>query len=534
MTSKGFVTWLCRTLTAAALLLSWHVGSAGDMDLLEATKQRDFDTLQRLLDTGADPNARQPDGATALHWAVHASDSSSVSALLEAGADVNVSNRLGASALFVAARNGDATMVETLLQAGANPNLALEMGETPLMTASRAGAVRATRLLIEAGASVNKREQSRLQTALMWAAAQNHLGVASELIDAGADLEARSRTRAILMFVDAANGGAFDQGVMENLGGYTALLFAARKGSIEMTRLLLEAGADIDGEAANGASPLVIASHSGHSELARFLLQRGADPNAMGAGYNALHAAILRGDQPLVKALLKQGANPDVRIKKATPVQRASEDWVLRTHHIGATPYWLAAYFREPQIMQTLVDWGANPLLTNKEQFQRLRDRASRLNPPAPEDRKVVGGFSNAIQAAILGGSDRNRFYVIQNFDPVGEERLTLEAVRVAAEHGVSPQHADFTGATALHFAAVRNLPSVVRELAQRGADVNADNGRGQTPLDLANLTESRTSFFNFALADKPGPTASEVLIELGAGESELSQGPPDQQQSRI
>lgn len=517
---------LCSKLFAFLLVVASTSSFASNVALIDAARQQDREAIQQLLTEGADPNVSQPDGATALHWAVHRADSVSVAALLDAGADVNATNRMGASPLFIAARNGDAALIAQLLEADANPNLELHMGETALMSAARAGATDAIRLLVAAGADANVTEKSRQQTALMWAAAQGHSAAVNELIQAAADLEARSEVRPMLMFVDADNGGAFDQGVMENLGGYSALLFAARNGNVEIAQLLLRAGADVDGVAGNGVSPLVLAAHSGQSDLALFLLEQGADPNAIGAGYNALHAAILRGDQQLVDALLQHGADPDVRVEKATPVQRASEDWVLRTKHVGATPYWLAAYFREAGIMGSLAEWGADPLITNQEQYERLRDRASRLNPPAPEERKIVGGFASTLQAVILGDSDRDRFYTTPNPDPVGEERLALAAVIAAAEQGVNLDHTDYTGSTALHYAAARNLPTVVRELAERGADVNAVNGNGQTPLDLAIQMENTTDFFNFDLVDKPGLKPSEVLLGFGAVTSELEGAP--------
>ncbi|MCG8428325.1 MAG: ankyrin repeat domain-containing protein [Chromatiales bacterium] len=501
----------------AALLVSLPVTVfAENPALIEAAKSRDLSTVQSLLADGVDPNVQQADGATALHWAVFREDSSLVEVLLESGADVNAVNRLGASPLFIAAKSGAGEMVARLVDAGADPNLQLEMGETPLMTAARSGTATGVRRLIEAGADVNVREKSRDQTALMWAAAQGHLNAAQALVDAGADLEARSKVRPMLMFTDATNGGAFDQGVMEQLGGFTPLLFAARQGDVRMARLLLNAGADIDGVAGNGVSPLVLATHSGHSELARFLIEQGADTNSIGAGYTALHAAILRGDLEVVNALLDHGADPNTRLQKANPVQRASEDWVLKTPLIGATPYWIAASFREPSIMRALAEAGADPSLTNEAQYRRLRERAERENPPPPE---VIGGYASTVQAAVRGDSTRQRYYVQANPDPVGEERLALESVEVAIEHGVNLDHTDFTGSTALHDAAARNLATVVRALAERGADINVFNARGQTPLDLAVVAERRLGVGILALEtpEYVGPTARQVLEELGA-----------------
>lgn len=503
--------------TVALVVTASGAARAADGDLIEAARHQGAEAVQQLLAGGADPDVRQADGATALHWATYQEDIDTVASLIEAKADVNAVNRLGASPLYLAAKSGNANLIERLLEAGANPNLALQIGETPLMTAARSGTAEGVLHLIEAGADVNASESSRGQTALMWATAQGHVDVARVLIEAGADLEARSKVRSRLMYTQAPNGGAFDQGMVEQLGGYSPLLFAASQGHVELARLLLSAGADVEGVAGNDASPLVVATHSGHSDLARLLLEQGADANAIGAGYNALHAAVLRGDLDTVAALLEHGANPDVRLQRATPVQRASEDWALKAPLVSATPYWLAASFREPQIMRALEQGGADPLLTTEELWSVPRDRASRLDPPSPTS---VGGFASSVQAAIRGASDRGRYYVLANEDPLGEEQLALEAVIVAADHGANLNHRDFTESTALHDAAVRALASVVRELAERGADINALDGRGRTPLDLAVVAEGRTSFFGFDLS-VPGPSAREILEGFGAVRSE-------------
>jgi len=504
-------------LLAFMVLFTTAINSFAETPLIDAARNQDFARITQLLADGADPNGSQADGATALHWAAHRVDHDMARLLLEAGADVNAVNRLNASALYLAAKAGDAELISLLLEAGANPNVALDMGETPIMTAARSGTAEGVRALLASGAEVNLRETSRNQTALMWAAAQGHVEVVQELISAGADLDARSKLRPMLMFADGTNGGAFDQGVTENLGGFTPLLFAARSGNVEVANMLVNAGADIDGPAGNGTSPLIIATHSGHSALAQMLLVQGADPNAFGAGYSALHAAILRSDRDTVAALLANGADPNVRLEKANPVQRASEDWVLKTPLIGATPYWIAASFREADIMQILAGGGADPLLTSQERFRPLRDRASRENPPPPE---VIGGFESTLQAAIRGDSTRQRFYVTPNPDPAAEERRALASVRVAIEHGVNIDHTDFTGSMAIHDASARLLPNVIRELAEHGADVNALNARGMTPLDLAVASEARPNFFGFDLSI-PGQTASEVLREFGAKTSD-------------
>ena len=141
------------------------------------------------------------------------------------------------------------------------------------------------------------------------------------------------------------------------------------------------------------------------------------------------------------------------------------------------------------------------------------------MNPPSLDERLIVGGFANAIQSAIRGESRRGRFYVQANQNPVVEEKLALEAVRVAVEHGVDLNASDFNGTTALHDAALRNLSTVVSELSELGANINALNDRGQTPLDLAVLGERNLAAGILALEtpEYEGPTARQVLEELGA-----------------
>ncbi|MDA1371738.1 MAG: ankyrin repeat domain-containing protein [Proteobacteria bacterium] len=513
-----------QVLTALALTISSAIALAENPPLIEAARHQDAAAVRLVLASGADPDVSQSDGATALHWAVYQEDVDMLAALIQAGANVNITNRLGASPLYLAAKNGNAELIENLLRGGADPNLALPIGETPLMTAARSGTVEGVQQMLAAGADVNANEKTRGQTALMWAVAQGHVDVARALINAGANLEARSKVRPRLMYVEATNGYSFDPGIVEQLGGYSPLLFAAARGHVEVGQLLIRSEVDVNGVAGNGASPLVVATHSGHPDFARLLLSAGADPDAIGAGYNALHAAALRGDLETVEALLKYGADPDVRLKRPTPVQRASEDWALKTPLVSATPYWLAASFREAKIMSALEQGGANPLLTTEETFYKKgTSRADRLDPPEP---KAVDGFASAVQAAIRGDSTRQRFNTIPNPDPVGEERLTLEAVIVAAEHGVNLNHFDFNESTALHYAAERNLPTVVRELAERGTDINALNGEGQTPLDVAIIMENTTDFFNFDLRPKPGPKPSEVLVEFGAVRSDIEGNP--------
>ena len=506
-----------RRLAAAALLLALcgaGVGSAnvGDVPIIEAARSQDAETVRTLIAEGVDVNARQRDGATALHWAAYRDDLDLANVLIEAGADINAANELGATPLWLAAANGSAAMVKRLLDAGANSNAALTIGETPVMTASRTGNADAARHLLEAGADVTAAERSRGQTALMWAAAQGHHRTIEALLEHGADVTARSRVRPRLMHAESTNASQYDQGIIWNRGGYTPLLFAARTGDVEAGRLLVDAGADINDAAPTGASVLVVAAHSFHTDFARFALEAGADPDDMGAGYAPLHAAVLRGDATLVNDLLARGADPNMRFEKSTPLRRASQDWHLAPQLISATPYWLAAYYQEPDIMRALANGGADTGLNTLEEWRYVFERAGGVGPP-----HIVGGFQTPLQAAVGGRHDRGRGLLNSGErDPDADERRALEAVQVALELGADVNHPDHRGNVALHTAAQRNFETVVKFLAEQGADLDIENASGQTPLALAKRAEAgriaRPDIVRY-----PSGNSAQALRDLGA-----------------
>ncbi len=226
---------------------------------------------------------------TALHWAAHWDDLDTVKLLVKAGAKARVANRYGVTPLHEACTVGNVPMIEVLLDAGADPNAVLGEGETPLMTAARTGNTAAVRLLAVRGANVNATEAFRGQTALMWAAAENHEAVARLLVELGADVNVRS-THYEFPALTGGNGGIIHDRAE---GGLTALMFAARQGSIETTDRLLAAGADINAsEPQYGFTPLQTAIFNGHYELASRLAEKGANVND-GALYTAIETRNL-------------------------------------------------------------------------------------------------------------------------------------------------------------------------------------------------------------------------------------------------
>ena len=258
------------------------------------------------------------DGSTPLHWAAYKDDPAKVEQLIRAGADVNAANDLGVTALWAASLNGNQAMVRHLLDRGANPNAALLSGETPLMAAARAGKREVVRELLARKATLDA-GATRGQTALMWAVAQKHADIVALLLAAGADVHARTDTWEQMMAVPPHGLPEYDRMIPH--GADTALMFAARVGDAVSARLLVDAGANVDDRDAWGVSATALAAFAGHGEIARYLLEKGADPNADGAGLTALHCAIMRRDEATVAALLARGADPNTTVKMWTPTR---------------------------------------------------------------------------------------------------------------------------------------------------------------------------------------------------------------------
>jgi uncharacterized protein len=483
-------SWWARSLgvcTTALLLATVGLHGAGSRaPLADAVEQMDRSRVLALLKQRADVNTAQVDGMTALHWATYQDDLELATLLVRAGANVSAANRYGVTPLSLACTNGDGAMVEMLLKAGADPNASLPGGETPLMTAARTGALGSVKALLSRGPSVDSKDERRGQTALMWAAAEGHAAVVQALIDAGADVRTRVPS------------------------GFTPLLFAVREGRIDVVRVLLKAGADVNetipvdavrrrGYGGRlppaGASALLLAVTNAHFELAAHLLDAGAKANADLPGYTVLHAmtAIRKpgvgdNDPPpegsgnmtsteLVKKLAAHGANLDARMTKRANLNNT------RLNELGATPYLLAALTADAELMRTLAALGANPLLPNADNSTPVMAAAGLATRSPGED--------------------------------AGTESEVLEAVQVALDLGADLNAADSNGETAMHAAAYKNLPKVVKFLAARGARIDLWNRAdkfGWTPLAIA----AGYRFGNFKPSPETEAAVREVMIAAG------------------
>jgi ankyrin repeat protein len=461
--------------------------AASDLRLVNAMKAGDSAAVTTLLRQHVNVNTPEPDGTTALHWAVREDNLELAEMLIRAGADVKAANRYGVTAISLACVNGNAAIIDRLLKAGIDVNAAGPEGETALMTAARTGRIEAVKLLLDRGATIDARESWHGQTALMWAAAQRHPAIVRELIGRGANVNARSNLEKWERQTTAEPREKWLP-----LGSMTPLLYASREGCVECAKVLVEAGADLNAADPDGVTPSISAIINGHYDVAVLLIEQGADPNlADNTGRTPLYAAVDFNSIPasnrpapnvvpnratsldVITALLDYGANPDPRLKKQQPYRTKVDRGNDTMLGAGTTPFIRAAKAADVAAMRLLIAAGADPKLVTGN------DTSVDVSAATPA-RRGGGGINGLMAAAGLGTKEE---------DTTGRfktEAEIVDAIKICLDAGTDINAVESNGRTALHGAAQKGYDQVVRFLAERGAKLDIKDRRGFTPLDAA------------------------------------------------
>jgi uncharacterized protein len=470
--------------------------------LAEAAQRRDTETLLTLLERGGlDLNAPGRDGTPALHWLVRVGDRVTAERLVRAGADVDAASRYGVTPLTLAIAAGDAAMTRWLLGAGADAARPDRTGEPPLLQAARAGDAEVVAALLEHGVAVDARDLSYGQTPLMIAARLGHLETARLLLDAGAAVDAATTAEEPPRFVPPSESppglsrgiGIVRAGWPEDRGkrfpaggGKTALAYATRAGHLDVTRLLVERGANLELPDGNDVTPLIGAivnaslfrvnrtGRSDHLPVANALLDAGANVNAMDwYGQTPLWAAVdlrnlelgpadsstgIRDEAfALIERLLAAGANPNARTREFPHERRyivsvvGSVAWVDLT---GQTPFLRAAAAGDLRVMRLLLDHGADPNLATDNGTTPLM---------------VAAGVNWAVAETFDEGND-----------------ALLAAVKLTHQLGNDVNAQNSMGLAAIHGAANRGANDVIEYLAASGARLDVADREGRTPLAWA------------------------------------------------
>jgi ankyrin repeat protein len=394
------------------------------------------------------------------------------------------------------------------------------------MFAARSGNIDAIKVLLDRQADVNAKETLRGTTALMWAADQKHAEAVRLLAQQGADVSAASnpdtkgnraylappvqaRLRAAVaagkepgdllapggeqtrVTAPAGRGGrgaapvkanpedlvaAADAAAAESAfgrlsdtdgGGLTPLVFAARQNCVECTKVLLEAGANVNQVTHYGWTPLLTAIQNRHYKLSAYLLDHGANPNlANNGGWTPLYLAtdnrnIEGGDYPvrrpdmdhleIIKLLLDKSANVNARIcgSQSTPDKCVGDSTETRNNFTmqwlyedGATPFLRAAQSGDVTLMKMLLARGADPKIKTSYNVTAL---------------SVAAGIGWVEGVTYEWSPEQN-----------------LEAIKMCLDLGIDVNAADDEGRQALHGAAHKGRSAAIQLLVDHGADLEA------------------------------------------------------------
>ena len=288
-------------------------------DLIAHAASGNLKAVRHLIKAGADVNAQNQYGQTALIRASREGHLEIVKALIETGANLNLQGQAewtteeGWTALIHASWKGRLEVVKSLVDAGADVNLKTKGGMTALVSASEQGHkevvkvleavesrksrdsdpsymsnlidhasrgnLRAVRDLIDAGADLNLQDKDGV-TALMYASDNNHLKIVRILVGAGANINLKTKDK------------------------QTALMGVCWKGHLEVVKALVDAGADLNLQDKDGDTALVLASKEGYLEIVKILIDAGADLNLQDKyGNTATFWALKRGHKKVVTLL---------------------------------------------------------------------------------------------------------------------------------------------------------------------------------------------------------------------------------------
>ncbi len=545
----------------------------------------------RCLDAGADPNARDGEGQMLLHRALENRNPEVTALLLDAGADPNAAGLGGPPLMRVIWLNSRrysspdpaiaSELVRLLLAAGADPNGDRSRTGTPLHSAASQGAAELVGMLLEAGADPNPPTRRWETSPLAAATRSGHTEVIRLLEAAGAEADSRTGNESMrerrapagetlpddpdypcgdtefLEFAPPESlhacleaGARFDEPVSR----LTPLSFLAREGGAavpEKIALLLAAGANPNTVDDQGRTTLhlLVGRESGDDAVGRItvpaLLDAGADVNGRDdRGRTPLHDAVeaaVRGGtlaqdaSHVIRLLLRAGADANARthlgesplhIAASVPTRNATDvapviaalleagaEIDARTED-GRTPLHLAIQTNRPAAVLPFLEAGADPA---------LRDDAGNLADPTTCEHWGKAVFFATADADVIARCIEAGADPVSPVEAAAQHRASLlhfvsghardpAVITALVEAGADVNARDVWGFTPLHSAAENATPAAVQALVQASADVNAplrsfgrglDSRGGRTPLHIA--------------ASNPNPEVVAALIEAGA-----------------
>ena len=433
-------------------LLEKHVAPS-KRSLLAAVEARDVRMVEKLIAQGVPVNFCDEEFSySPLSWAAQNGSTRIARRLIEAGADVEARDWMDQTPLWTAVMIDRVRVVRVLLEAGAKINITDDSGDTLLQSAIWSESFRSIELLIEAGADPDI-VAGGAPAALHWAVAKGLPRLADLLLEAGADL-------------NVALPGGRDTGIFEGLNpGSTPLMIAAREGNLELLSRLLEAGSDWTLKDSKGNTVVDVATNAGRPKILKRLEEAGATVNYQSKRLHnaALMESVEQQDVDGVRRALEGGARTNLKKK-----------------HTSRTPLMLACCDGNAEIVKLLLDAGADPnehtewgeyALTNAvvrghtEAVRLLLEGGAAVDVeyaprsvPAEEDNCVIPSRFCPLADAVFGG----------------HEEITEHLLRAGAALNPVSQHGDsplLAAVTSRHFDLARRLLKAGAEARPEDAD---------------------------------------------------------------
>ncbi|KAI8903520.1 ankyrin repeat-containing domain protein [Gorgonomyces haynaldii] len=399
--------------------------------------------------------------------------------LLQKGANINHCNYYRSTVLHYACLEGDIDFVRDLIQLGADLTIRSTQSGNVLECAAKNGNVEMFRFLLDMGAPFTKDTDAPIY--FYNSCLAGHLELCKYLVSIGCKVN--SKTIATSPMVACCKGGSeqvfrflLEQGAKLQVKGKTNLLYhAAGSGSVEICKILIEEGLNVNQAAAKGITPLLNACQNGHEDVFFLLIENSAELTREQVSSHFL-TATNSGSVRICRYFIEKGVNVNQHYK--------NNDTTLH----------LMAEHGHAEICKMLIELGANVNATNSGYETPLHSAAR-------------NGRLEACQVLLENGVNVNAksmYDVTALYRAAKENRFNI--CKLLLEHGADPKISINMGWTPLHRASENGNLALCKLLVAHGADPKQTTNKGQRPFGLlrGKYPELREYFKSLTAAKKP------------------------------